>query len=91
MQHFIVERFVPGATSGDLEAWATAIENSIRSLGLEDQIEYLGSEFVQRDETCLCFFDSASEELVKRVNDHAGAPYERVLLGEAVRKTTERT
>lgn len=90
MSHFIVERFVPGATSADVQAWAEALDASIHTLGLGAKISYLGSEFVHRDETCLCFFDAASDELVRTVNDHAGAPYERVLVGEAVHKTTGR-
>ena len=90
MGHFIVERFVPGATPADVHAWGQALDASIRELGLGTEISYLGSEFVHRDETCLCFFDAASDELVRTVNDHAGAPYERVLLGQAVRRATER-
>ena len=86
MRHFIVERFVPGASGADVQAWAEALDASIRTLGLGADICYLGSEFVTRDETCLCFFDAASDELVRVVNDHAGVPYERVLLGEAVHK-----
>lgn len=86
MPHFIVERFVPGATAVDVENWAEALDRSIRTLGVDGEVVYLGSEFVLRDETCLCFFDAPTEELVRRVNDHAGAPYERVLLGEAVHK-----
>lgn len=90
MGHFIVERFVPGATAADVHAWAEALNASIRALGLSAEVIYLGSEFVHRDETCLCFFDAASDELVRTINDHAGAPYERVLVGEAVHNTTER-
>ena len=89
MGHFIVERFVPGATPDDVRTWAGALETSIAALDLGDQIDYLGSEFVSRDETCLCFFDATSDELVRSVNDHAGVPYERVLDGAAVPKPTQ--
>ena len=89
MGHFIVERFVPGATATDVRAWAEALGASIEALDVGGEISYLGSEFVSRDETCLCFFDAASAELVRQVNEHAGTPYERVLDGESVRKPTE--
>lgn len=89
MSHFIVERFVPGASAADVHGWAEALGAAILALGLGAEIKYLGSEFVYRDETCLCFFDASSAELVRTVNDHAGAPYERVLIGEAVHRTTE--
>lgn len=89
MGHFIVERFVPGATANDVRAWAEALSASIEALGASGEIRYLGSEFMSRDETCLCFFDAASDELVRKINDHAGTPYERVLAGEAVLKPTE--
>ncbi len=89
MGHFIVERFVPGATGDTVRSWAEALEASIDRLGVGDEVSYLGSELLSRDETCLSFFDALNEELVRKVNDHSGTPYERVLVGEAVRQSME--
>lgn len=91
MGHFIVERFVPEATAADVKAWAETLDASIHALKVAGDISYLGSEFVNRDETCLCFFDASSEDLIRLVNDHAGVPYERVLACEAVRKPAEKS
>lgn len=89
MGHYIVERFVPGATTDDVKAWAEALEISIRTLDVRGEITHLGSELMNHDETCLCFFDATDAGLVRKVNDHAGTPYERVLDGQSVRKPTE--
>lgn len=88
MAHFIVERFVPGSTSNDVRLWAQALGASIEALGVGGEITHLGSELMSQDETCLCFFDAVSADLVRKINDHAGTPYERILAGEAVRHPT---
>jgi hypothetical protein len=74
VSHFIVERFVPGATAGDVRAWGVAIEASIEALDLGGEVSHLGSELMSRDETCLCFFEAAEIGSIHRVNDHAEVP-----------------
>ena len=74
MSHFIVERFVPGATADDVRAWGVAIEASIEALELGGEVSHLGSELMNRDETCLCFFEAAETGSIHRVNDHAEVP-----------------
>ena len=84
MEHFIVERFVPGITGESVRLWRQQIADSITALQLEAEVQYLGSELVSKDETCFCFFDASTPSVIQRVNEHARVPFERILSGEAV-------
>ena len=44
-----------------------------------DRISYIRSTFAPEDGRCMCLFDGTSEEQVRRLNDAAGLPYERVV------------
>lgn len=42
-------------------------------------MRYIRSAFVPGEAHCMCFFEAASPDLVKNVNDEAQIPYTRVV------------
>ena len=42
-------------------------------------VRYLRSTFAPEDGRCMCLFEAEKSEDVKRLNDDAGLPYERIV------------
>jgi hypothetical protein len=75
----MVDRDLPGISMEQLagaQAGAIATAQQMREDG--EQISYLRSTFVPGESHCMCLFEAASEEAVRRLNDRAGLPYTRV-------------
>lgn len=79
MTVFMVERDLAGIAMADLAAAqnaAIATAEAMRGEGSE--VRYMHSSFVPGDGRCMCFFEGASADEVKALNDRAGLPYSNV-------------
>ena len=80
MSVFMVERDLKGISMDDLAgAQKAAIATAADMSGAGDKISYIRSTFAPDDGRCMCLFDGESAEQVKRLNDTAGLPYNRVV------------
>ena len=77
---FLAERYVPGGkvesatADASLARWAS---DELGALGVP--VRYLSSTLIPADEICIAAFEAASADEVRRLIDHAGIPYERVV------------
>jgi hypothetical protein len=79
MTVYAVERSLPGVTMAALAgAQAAAIGAAAASSARGEPVRYLRSVFLPGDARCVCLFEAASAEAVRRVNDAAGIPYSAV-------------
>lgn len=79
MTVFVVERSLPGITMEALGgAQQAAIGAAARSTQAGEPVRYLRSVFMPGDARCLCLFEAAGADAVRRVNDAAGLPYTAV-------------
>lgn len=80
MAVFMVERNLKGISMEDLAgAQKAAIATASEMTSGGDEISYIRSTFAPEDGRCMCLFDGQSEEQVRRLNDTAGLPYERIV------------
>jgi hypothetical protein len=80
MSVFMVERDLRGIAMADLAAaQQAAIATAEVMRGEGAQVRYMHSSFVPGDGRCMCFFESASVDEVKALNDRAGLPYSGVI------------
>ena len=73
--------FAGGATFGRF--FGGAQQAAIRKAGdmraAGTPISYIRTTFAPEDGRCMCLFEADSDDAVKRLNDEAGLPYERVV------------
>jgi hypothetical protein len=80
MSVFMVERSLKGISMEDLGgAQKAAIATAAQMREQGDSISYIRSTFAPEDGRCMCLFDGESAEQVKKLNDTAGIPYDRVV------------
>ncbi|AFZ66409.1 DUF4242 domain-containing protein [Deinococcus peraridilitoris] len=80
MKVFMADRNLPGITMDQLAgAQQAAIQKSQDSTEQGRPVKYLRSMYVPGDDRCMCLFEAESPDDVRRVNDEAGIPYERVV------------
>ena len=80
MSVFMVERNLKGISMDDLggaQKAAIAKAEEMRKAGTE--VRYIRSTFAPDDGRCMCFFEADSPETVRKLNDDAGLPYNRVV------------
>jgi hypothetical protein len=80
MSVFMVERDLQGIAMEDLAAAQKAAigkAEEMRDGGSE--IHYIRTTFAPEDGRCMCLFEAKSGSEVKRLNDEAGLPYNRVV------------
>lgn len=79
MAIFIVERRLPELSLEHLAAAHRALAESSRRLSMGgDSVRYLRSTFSPALGRCLCVFEASSRDLVRRVNEVAQVPFERI-------------
>jgi Protein of unknown function (DUF4242) len=80
VKKYLVERYLPDATDGQLEEagkrLAAAAEN-LAAAGIE--VRYVGSTFVPEEESCFSRFEGASPAEVERACLQAGVPFARIV------------
>ncbi len=80
MPVYMVERDLKGISMEALGgAQKTAIGKAEEMSAGGPAIRYIRSTFAPEDGRCMCLFDAASDADVKRLNDEAGLPYNRVV------------
>jgi hypothetical protein len=76
----MVERSLPGFTEDQLAGAAGAAKSASTEMTQEGTpVRYLRSTFVPREEKCFCLFEGDSEEAVKKTQERAGLPYDRIV------------
>jgi hypothetical protein len=76
---FLVEHYRPGLTAEELGAWAAKVRDTTGAMEREGKpVRYLSSTVVPTDESLLCTFEAASEQLVRDAYARAGIPFERI-------------
>jgi hypothetical protein len=80
MSVYMVERDLKGISMEDLGgAQKAAIGKAEQMTAEGTDVRYIRSTFAPEDGRCLCLFEAGSEAEVKRLNDEAGLPYDRVV------------
>jgi uncharacterized protein DUF4242 len=80
MTVYMVERNLKGIAMSDLAAAqrvAMAASDAHTARGMP--VRYIRSTFAPEDGRCMCLFEAADAELVKRLNDEAKLPYSRIV------------
>lgn len=80
MSIYMVERNLKGISMEDLGgAQKAAIAKAKEMTADGTSVKYIRSTFAPDDGRCMCLFEATSDADVKRLNDEAGLPYERVV------------
>lgn len=80
MTVYLVERSLKGITMDDLGgAQKAAIGKAEEMTAAGTDVRYIRSTFAPDDGRCMCLFEAGSEADVKRLNDEAGLPYDRIV------------
>jgi len=80
MSVYMVERSLKGISMKDLGgAQKAAIAKADEMTAEGTSVKYIRSTFAPDDGRCLCLFEATSDADVKRLNDEAGLPYERIV------------
>ena len=80
MSVFMVERDLRGIGMEDLAAAQKAAIGKAQEMRENgSDIRYIRTTFAPEDGRCMCLFEAASDADVKRLNDDAGLPYNRVV------------
>jgi hypothetical protein len=80
MSTFMVERHLGSISMDDLGGAQRAAITKGQELTAEGTpIRYLRSTFAPQDGRCMCLFEADKSEDVKRLNDEAGLPYDRIV------------
>ena len=76
---FLVEHYRPGLTADELGAWAARIRETAGEMEREGKaVRYVHATIVPTDESLLCTFEAASEQLVREAYARAEIPFERI-------------
>ncbi len=80
MPKYMVERYLPGITSDQLEAAAARAKSTTAQMTQQGTpVRYLRSTFIPGEEKCFCLFEGSSAEVVKQANERAEIPFERIV------------
>ena len=80
MSVFMVERSLGGISMDDLGGAQKAAIDKCQQLSADGTpVRYIRTTFAPEDGRCMCLFEAASSDDVKRANDEAGLPYDRVV------------
>lgn len=80
MSVFMVERSLGGISMDDLGGAQTAAINKGEELtAAGTPVRYIRTTFAPEDGRCMCLFEANSSDDVRRLNDEAGLPYDRVV------------
>ena len=79
MTVYLVERSLKGIQMGDLaKAQEAAIATSQKFTADGTPVHYIRSTFVPETGACMCLFEAQGAEEVKRVNEQAQIPFDRI-------------
>ena len=79
MTVYMVERSLKGIQMSDLgKAQQAAIATSKQFTADGTPVRYIRSTFVPETGACMCLFEASGAEAVKRVNEQAKIPFDRI-------------
>lgn len=79
MSVYMVERSLKGIAMSDLAAaQQAAIATSKRFSAEGTPVRYIRSTFVPESGACMCLFEASGADAVKKVNEAAKIPFDRV-------------
>ena len=85
MPRYMVERYLPGITSDQLTLAARSAKSATAQMTQEGTpVRYLRSTFIPEAEKCFCLFEGPSEEAVRKANERAQIPFERIHQAEFI-------
>ena len=80
MRTYIVERYLPGVTAGQLEEASARLAAAAEELTMQGiAVRHTGSTFVPEEESCFCRFEGASAADVRRACEKAGISFARIV------------
>jgi hypothetical protein len=80
VRKYMVERYLPGVTAGQLDEASARLAAAAEELTMQGiAVRYTGSTFVPEEESCFCRFDGASVNYVRRVCEEAGIAFARIV------------
>lgn len=80
MPVFMVERNLAGISMDDLgSAQKAAIGKADEMTAAGSAVRYIRTTFAPEDGRCMCLFEADSSEDVRRLNDDALLPYDRIV------------
>lgn len=80
MTVYMVERDLKGISMEALGGAQRAAINKAQEMSAAGtNIKYIRSTFAPDDGRCMCLFEADTDAAVKRLNDEAGLPYDRVV------------
>jgi hypothetical protein len=80
MSVYMVERSLKGIAMNDLAAaQKAAISTSQQSTAEGTAVRYIRSTFVPESGRCMCLFEAGDADAVKRVNEKAKLPFDRIV------------
>ena len=80
MSVFMVERSLGGISMDDLGvAQKAAIAKGRELTEQGTPVRYIRTTFAPEDGRCMCLFEAKKSEDVRRLNDEAGLPYNRIV------------
>ena len=79
MSVYMVERSLKGIAMSDLAAAQKAAIATSKQFSAEGTpVRYIRSTFVPESGACMCLFEASGADAVKRVNEAAKIPFDRV-------------
>jgi hypothetical protein len=79
VRKYMVERYLPGMTTRELDDASTRLAAAAEALAAEGVgVRYAGSTYVPKEESCFCRFEAASREVVARACERADVPFARI-------------
>ena len=80
MAVYMVERSLPGIGMDALgDAQKKAIETGARMRSAGTDVRYIRTTFAPDDGRCMCLFEAVDEAAVRRLNEDAGIPFNRIV------------
>jgi hypothetical protein len=86
MPTFVVERYVPRSTAGDLRAEGQRVAQAAQALSgdADSAVAYLSSIYMPDDEVSFCLFNSDSADSISASFEHAQIAFDRILEAEVL-------
>jgi hypothetical protein len=82
---FLVERYWPGIDLGQLRAMLPRLDAAARTMTAEGiPVEHIGSILMPVDEVVFSLIAAGDEGVVRRVNERAGLPVDRIAVAIAL-------
>ena len=80
MATYMVERSLKGIPMDDLAAaQKSAIDTCQQFTGSGTPVRYIRSTFVPESGACMCLFEAGDSDAVRRVNEQANIPFDRIV------------